>query len=127
MSMHVPGGMMGMGMGASVSMPAVPNQHTYMPMAEPDDPQGAYHHAGNIMYGGNGLSAAQVNALDSKKAAEKDKTKGKVMQAAGKRWRDPTLDEWPENDHRIFVGDLGERFLSVFETMQYTSGFYFAV
>ena len=34
---------------------------------------------------------------------------GKVMQAAGKRWRDPTLDEWPENDHRIFVGDIGER------------------
>ena len=33
---------------------------------------------------------------------------GKVMQAAGKRWRDPTLDEWPENDHRIFVGDLGK-------------------
>ena len=32
---------------------------------------------------------------------------GKVMQAAGKRWRDPTLDEWPENDHRIFVGDIG--------------------
>ena len=32
---------------------------------------------------------------------------GKVMQAAGKRWRDATLDEWPENDHRIFVGDLG--------------------
>ncbi|KAF5826782.1 hypothetical protein DUNSADRAFT_2062 [Dunaliella salina] len=29
-----------------------------------------------------------------------------IMQ--GKRsWRDPTLDEWPENDFRIFVGDLG--------------------
>ncbi|GAX77357.1 hypothetical protein CEUSTIGMA_g4803.t1 [Chlamydomonas eustigma] len=107
MSMHAQGSMMGMGMGASVSMPAVPNQHAYM--AEPEDSQGAYH-AGNIMYGGNGLSAAQVNALDSKKAGNKasaDNTKGKVMQAAGKRWRDPTLDEWPENDHRIFVGDLG--------------------
>jgi len=23
------------------------------------------------------------------------------------RWRDPTLDEWPEDDHRLFVGDLG--------------------
>ena len=35
---------------------------------------------------------------------------GKVMQAAGKRWRDATMDEWPENDHRIFVGDLGEEY-----------------
>jgi len=23
------------------------------------------------------------------------------------RWRDPTLDDWPENDYRIFVGELG--------------------
>jgi hypothetical protein len=28
-------------------------------------------------------------------------------QAAGRSWYDPTLNEWPENDHRIFVGDLG--------------------
>lgn len=27
--------------------------------------------------------------------------------AGGERWRDPTLNEWPENDFRIFVGDLG--------------------
>ena len=25
---------------------------------------------------------------------------------AGKTWVDPTLDEWPENDFRIFVGNL---------------------
>lgn len=28
-------------------------------------------------------------------------------EAAGRRWLDPTLAEWPENDFRIFVGDLG--------------------
>ena len=27
--------------------------------------------------------------------------------AAGKVWVDPTLEEWPENDFRIFVGNLG--------------------
>ncbi|KAL6065373.1 RNA-binding protein 42-like isoform X1 [Balamuthia mandrillaris] len=27
--------------------------------------------------------------------------------AAGTTWEDPTLAEWPENDFRIFVGDLG--------------------
>lgn len=36
-----------------------------------------------------------------------DKHKGILRQAAGQRWRDPTLDEWPENDYRLFVGDLG--------------------
>lgn len=50
---------------------------------------------------------AQLKALEAEKKAKDDERKGLVMQAAGKRWRDPTLDEWPENDHRIFVGDLG--------------------
>eukprot|EP01012_Entosiphon_sulcatum_P042134 TRINITY_DN56075_c0_g1_i1.p1 TRINITY_DN56075_c0_g1~~TRINITY_DN56075_c0_g1_i1.p1 ORF type:complete len:196 (-),score=46.28 TRINITY_DN56075_c0_g1_i1:43-630(-) len=27
--------------------------------------------------------------------------------AAGKVWEDTTLDEWPEDDYRIFVGNLG--------------------
>jgi len=30
-----------------------------------------------------------------------------MLLSFGGRWRDPTLDEWPENDFRIFVGDLG--------------------
>lgn len=30
-----------------------------------------------------------------------------VREAAGQRWVDPTLSEWPDNDFRIFVGDLG--------------------
>lgn len=32
---------------------------------------------------------------------------GVVREAAGQRWVDPTLLEWPENDFRIFVGSLG--------------------
>jgi len=31
-----------------------------------------------------------------------------VRSCAGDTWVDPTLNEWPENDHRIFVGDLGK-------------------
>ncbi|QHN82040.1 RNA-binding protein [Arachis hypogaea] len=27
--------------------------------------------------------------------------------AAGQTWEDPSLAEWPENDHRLFCGDLG--------------------
>jgi hypothetical protein len=31
-----------------------------------------------------------------------------VRKAAGKAWVDPTLSEWPENDFRLFVGDLAK-------------------
>lgn len=34
------------------------------------------------------------------------KTKPHVRTAAGKTWVDETLNEWPENDYRIFVGNL---------------------
>jgi hypothetical protein len=32
---------------------------------------------------------------------------GFVRKAAGKKWIDPQLAQWPENDFRIFVGNLG--------------------
>ena len=43
------------------------------------------------------------------KLHETDTKNDTVVQrfAAGKVWRDDTLSEWPENDYRIFVGDLG--------------------
>lgn len=31
------------------------------------------------------------------------------MTGAGDIWRDKTLEEWPENDFRIFVGDLDKQ------------------
>jgi RNA recognition motif-containing protein len=30
-----------------------------------------------------------------------------LRKGAGKVWEDPTLEDWPENDFRIFCGDLG--------------------
>jgi RNA recognition motif-containing protein len=30
-----------------------------------------------------------------------------LRKAAGKEWEDPTLEDWPDNDFRIFCGDLG--------------------
>src|SRR5690606_12074374 len=36
------------------------------------------------------------------------KKKWKVLRkGGGEVWEDPTLEEWPENDFRIFCGDLG--------------------
>ncbi|KAL6527573.1 hypothetical protein OROGR_016663 [Orobanche gracilis] len=55
-------------------------------------------------------------ALQSVKAAlasgdieHKAETKKKAIprRAAGQSWEDPTLAEWPENDYRLFCGDLG--------------------
>ncbi|EPS60509.1 hypothetical protein M569_14292, partial [Genlisea aurea] len=55
-------------------------------------------------------------ALESVKAAlassdieHKAETKKRAIprKAAGQTWEDPTLTEWPENDNRLFCGDLG--------------------
>ncbi|CAL0331176.1 unnamed protein product [Lupinus luteus] len=35
------------------------------------------------------------------------KKKSIPRRAAGLTWEDPSLSEWPENDHRVFCGDLG--------------------
>ena len=41
-------------------------------------------------------------------ADSQNKRKKKIMRkAAGKVWEDQTLEEWPDNDYRIFCGDLG--------------------
>lgn len=48
---------------------------------------------------GGGAGGASSSAAGAKKAV--------MREAAGKRWVDPTMAEWPENDFRIFVGDLG--------------------
>jgi len=30
-----------------------------------------------------------------------------MRKAAGQQWEDATLEDWPDNDFRIFCGDLG--------------------
>ncbi|KAL5711894.1 hypothetical protein ACHQM5_014121 [Ranunculus cassubicifolius] len=48
-------------------------------------------------------------ALASSEIEHKAETKKKALprKAAGQTWEDPTLAEWPENDYRVFCGDLG--------------------
>ncbi|KAB2049585.1 hypothetical protein ES319_A13G186800v1 [Gossypium barbadense] len=48
-------------------------------------------------------------ALASSETEHKAETKKKAIprKAAGQSWEDPTLAEWPENDFRLFCGDLG--------------------
>ncbi|KAI3934163.1 hypothetical protein MKW92_043155 [Papaver armeniacum] len=48
-------------------------------------------------------------ALASSEIEHKAETKKRAIprKAAGQTWEDPTLAEWPENDYRLFCGDLG--------------------
>ncbi|GAV82987.1 RRM_1 domain-containing protein [Cephalotus follicularis] len=48
-------------------------------------------------------------ALASSEIEQKAENKKKAVprKAAGQTWEDPTLAEWPENDYRVFCGDLG--------------------
>lgn len=50
------------------------------------------------------LSKNLKNIKKSKIARKKWKV---LRRAGGQVWEDPTLEEWPENDYRIFCGDLG--------------------
>lgn len=56
-----------------------------------------------------GGSGAPLSALAASQAAAAPGSKVvHVRTSAGEKWVDPTLAEWPEDDHRIFVGDLGK-------------------
>ncbi|CAN0597618.1 unnamed protein product, partial [Ectocarpus sp. 12 AP-2014] len=60
--------------------------------------------------GGGAAAAAAAAAAGGKdkvaKAKAESSNKFKRV-AGGKSWEDETLAEWPENDYRLFVGDLG--------------------
>ncbi|KAL8446993.1 hypothetical protein Emed_004677 [Eimeria media] len=54
------------------------------------------------------LTAEEAASLGSMMASgNTEKKKVHLRKAAGHIWSDPTLDEWTENDHRVFCGDLG--------------------
>jgi RNA recognition motif-containing protein len=49
----------------------------------------------------------QSGAPDNQNQNQTSSKKGLVKRmAAGKTWVDPTMEEWPENDFRIFCGNL---------------------
>lgn len=50
--------------------------------------------------------AASLGGVMASGAPEQEK-KVHLRKGAGRIWSDPTLDEWPENDFRVFCGDLG--------------------
>ena len=53
--------------------------------------------------GGGGLASSTTTSVTIKRSEKKF-----VRTAAGVTYVDKTLQEWPENDFRLFVGDLGK-------------------
>merc|ERR1719335_356599 len=56
------------------------------------------------------MTKAQAAAVGAAKAQKTvvQKSPGQLLRkAAGKLWRDQTLDDWPKDDFRLFAGDLG--------------------
>ncbi|GLC63316.1 hypothetical protein PLESTF_000023300 [Pleodorina starrii] len=82
MGMH---GMGGMGMGMQQPPPPPPAQ-------QQQQQQGG---------------AAAAGKAGGSKPQQAGKKKVLLREAGGQKWVDPTLNEWPDNDFRIFVGDLG--------------------
>lgn len=50
----------------------------------------------------------QATTVENHLPSQKDRhtANGLKRAAAGRVWKDNTMTQWPENDHRIFVGDL---------------------
>jgi len=65
-------------------------------------PTTSFYYTPSTSVGVNGTSAPKKD--DSEK---RSKPKKYVRKAAGQSWEDPTLSEWPDDDFRIFCGDLG--------------------
>jgi hypothetical protein len=76
--------------------------------------QAQQHMEGQLMSPAVIASAAsmQLSAKEKASAAAEGGSGGKIKKkrlraGAGKVWEDPSLDDWPENDYRIFCVDLG--------------------
>merc|ERR1719469_1089842 len=57
--------------------------------------------------GAKQMTAAQAAAMGAVKTQPKQQVGNLLRKASGKIWRDPTLDDWPKEDYRLFCGDLG--------------------
>ncbi|CAI5520896.1 unnamed protein product [Closterium sp. Naga37s-1] len=53
------------------------------------------------------LASNVLLGMAGQAAGQQKKKRPVPRTAAGQKWEDPTLTEWPENDHRLFCGDLG--------------------
>eukprot|EP00899_Mesostigma_viride_P008714 jgi/Mesvir1/17844/Mv12929-RA.1 len=73
------------------------------------DPQPFSHESLGTRQDTQAQDAGAGSGATKKEKKEKKEKKPAVVKrtAAGMVWEDPSLQEWPENDHRLFCGNLG--------------------
>lgn len=84
----------------SSSAPTIPDIHTKPTVAPPT-------HNYSLPEDDSTPIVPPAAAKAAAQAQNPNKQKVFLRKAAGKIWADNTLAEWPENDHRLFCGDLG--------------------
>ncbi|CEM28897.1 unnamed protein product [Vitrella brassicaformis CCMP3155] len=75
-----------------------------IPVGPSGFPTSAVHHPNDGM---SAEEAAHLGSLMSSKGVKQADEKKCLRKAAGKVWNDPSLLEWPDEDYRLFCGDLG--------------------
>ncbi|PFH34577.1 RNA recognition motif-containing protein [Besnoitia besnoiti] len=78
----------------------VASGYVTQPVAQSEDP------TASAVQSFTANEAASLGSIMASGAPDKEK-KVHLRKGAGRIWSDPTLDEWPENDFRVFCGDLG--------------------
>ena len=81
----------------------LPSEETFIGV-----PHTAYSMPGQLSTSiGSGVGLQQQNIGENVgRINEKGTGAAPIRMAAGKKWRDESLLEWPENDYRLFVGNL---------------------
>ncbi|KAJ2718525.1 hypothetical protein GGI07_005718 [Coemansia sp. Benny D115] len=111
----------------------VTDEHGYTWLYDTVSGQYYYYDAEQATYVAYGAPAVGVDANvqmpegnEQKAAVEPEETRAVpknrriVRMAGGQVWEDPTLDDWPANDYRLFAGDLGPEVTS--ETLELAFG-----
>jgi hypothetical protein len=83
------------------------NSSSHAPAWAPNpDPRGMGGGAGADAFTGAGGTGTGTAGMDGVKTSDAQKVF--VRKAAGETWVDDSLRDWPENDFRLFIGDLSK-------------------
>lgn len=89
----------------SVSLPSPPPPVSHQPLLGPIGLRDAHSYVDQHPETHTQTSG---DVAENEQEEKQEKASATVKRtAAGKVWHDATMEEWPEDDHRLFVGDLG--------------------
>ncbi|KAF8768893.1 hypothetical protein HU200_007458 [Digitaria exilis] len=92
---------------AAPAVAPVPSYNAVFPMPQVQQAQQLFQKDSKIITP-EALATVKAAIANSEKDKKVEATKKAVpRKAAGQSWEDPTLADWPENDFRLFCGDLG--------------------